>query len=305
MMRLIDGMEDLLIRALGPENQIARRLAEDLGRAKVDGNQLELALLNLAVNARDAMPSGGVVTIAAANDIVSEKDPRIRLSPGPYIRISVIDTGVGMDQATLAKATDPFFTTKGPNKGTGLGLSMVYGLAAQSGGAIGITSKVGAGTTVDLWLPRAEDDDAASRISPEESREAARLMLPPCTVLVVDDDVLVAAGTTSLLEDLGHSVIEAHSGAEALRLLELGGRPDLVITDYAMPGMTGFELARAIGEKYPTLPVVLASGYAEFRCGALDGSALPRLAKPFRQDELLAAMAEAASWHERIRLADC
>ncbi|ACK51403.1 histidine kinase [Methylocella silvestris BL2] len=291
--QLVNGMEELLRRALGPGVSIEKRLPDDLRFARVDGNQLELALINLAVNARDAMPSGGAITIAAANEIVAAQSPGKAISPGAYVRISVIDEGQGMDAATLAKAADPFFTTKGPSKGTGLGLSMVQGLAVQSGGAIEISSRVGAGTTVELWLPQAEFDEPRKRAAPD-ARKSWRADLAPCTVLLVDDDLLVSAGASSILEDLGHSVIEAHSGAEALRLLQNGSAPDLVITDYAMPGMTGLELARAIRASYPALPIVLASGYAELPHLGLDEKPLPRLAKPFRQDELLAAMAEAS-----------
>ncbi|PNG26187.1 response regulator [Methylocella silvestris] len=292
--QLVNGMEELLSRALGPGVSIEQRLPNDLNFARVDGNQLELALINLAVNARDAMPSGGAITIAAANDIITAPGDGKAIGPGAYVRISVIDTGQGMDAATLAKAVDPFFTTKGPSKGTGLGLSMVQGLAVQSGGAIKISSLVGAGTTVELWLPQADSDEPRKRAAPD-ARKSWRASLAPCTVLLVDDDLLVSAGASSILEDLGHSVIEAHSGAEALRLLQNGSAPDLVITDYAMPGMTGLELARAIRASYPALPIVLASGYAELPHLGLDEKPLPRLAKPFRQDELLAAMAAAAA----------
>ncbi len=290
--KLIQEMEELLSRALGPGVLIRKDLPQDLRHAKVDANQLELALLNLTVNARDAMPAGGKVTISAANEIVTPEAPRQALRPGAYVRISVIDEGLGMDAETLAKAADPFFTTKGPNKGTGLGLSMVQGLAAQSGGAIEIASRPGAGTSVDLWLPQA-DTAAADKRSGGAARDLARATLAPCSVLLVDDDVLVGAGTASILEDLGHSVVVAHSGVEALRILHSGRRPDLVITDYAMPGMTGLELARAIRQIEPDLPVVLASGYAELPVAAIDR--LPRLAKPFRQEELIAAMANAAA----------
>ncbi|VTZ48068.1 Histidine kinase [Methylocella tundrae] len=291
--QLIHGMEELLTRALGPGVQIEKRLPPDLKLARVDGNQLELALLNLVVNARDAMPSGGAIMIAASNEVITAQNARKGMSPGVYVRISVIDAGFGMDTETLVKAADPFFTTKGPTKGTGLGLSMVQGLAAQSGGAIEISSEVGVGTTVDLWLPQAEP--GTQRRFGGDGRKAPELRLAPCTVLLVDDDVLVSAGTASILEDLGHSVIVAHSGAEALRILQSGASPDLIITDYAMPGMTGLELARSVREKYPDVPILLASGYAELPLPAMGGEALPRLAKPFRQDELVAAMAEASS----------
>ncbi len=294
--KLISGMEDLLSRALGPAVMLNKHLPQDLPAVSVDSNQLELAILNLAVNARDAMPLGGSLSISGREHSVSHGDaeaPR-ELPPGRYVRLEVGDTGLGMDEATLARATEPFFTTKGPGKGTGLGLSMVQGLAVQSGGAMTVTSQPGQGTTIALWLPQAQFAEAKAvgqaPSTPEQDSVPAH---PELTVLVVDDDMLVAAGTAAMLEDLGHRVVEANSGAQALEALRgLGQAIDVVITDHAMPGMTGLELVQHIQESHPALPVILASGYAEIEYTA--GPVLvPRLAKPFRQSELVAAIAAA------------
>jgi signal transduction histidine kinase/ActR/RegA family two-component response regulator len=295
--QLMAGMEDLLARAVGPGVRIGQELPTDLPPVRVDSNQLELAILNLAVNARDAMPVGGSLAIVARAQRVpsSHPDAPRELPPGPYVRLDVVDTGLGMDEATLARATEPFFTTKGPGKGTGLGLSMVQGLAVQSGGAMTVKSEPGKGTTIALWLPQDEGADAALvHVGPSAPEQAGPVALgPEMTVLVVDDDLLVAAGTAAMLEDLGHRVLEANSGHQALDALRREGRGiDVVITDQAMPGMTGLELARHIRQSYPLLPVILASGYAEIEDVAEYG-VLPRLAKPFRQSELAAVIAAA------------
>ncbi|WP_346767088.1 response regulator [Enterovirga aerilata] len=297
--KLIGGMEDLLARALGPAVMLGKHLPKDLAPVRVDANQLELAILNLAVNARDAMPLGGSLSILGREERIPSEDataPR-ELPPGPYVRLEVVDTGLGMDEATLARATEPFFTTKGPGKGTGLGLSMVQGLAVQSGGAMTVRSEPGKGTTIALWLPQAERAEAKAE-APELGAAAALDGTPDAgpelTVLVVDDDMLVAAGTAAMLEDLGHRVIEANSGSHALDALRRHEHAiDVVITDHAMPGMTGLELVQRIRASYPSLPVILASGYAEIEDAAEYG-ALPRLAKPFRQAELAAAIAVAS-----------
>jgi CheY-like chemotaxis protein len=260
----------------------------------VDLNQLELALLNLAVNARDAMPFGGSLSISAGAETFADAVPVPELSPGDYIRISVADSGVGMDETILAQAREPFFTTKGPGKGTGLGLSMVQGLAVQSGGALRLSSKPGQGTTVDLWLPRSRDAQrqaAAAAFVPAASQR--RL-----SILLIDDDALVRMGTVDMLEDLGHTVTEAGSAAEALTILQ-AGRPrfEAVITDQAMPGMRGTELAAELAQKYPGLPVILATGYAELPNGENPG--LPRLAKPFRQEDLAQVLDRVVQRHDK------
>ncbi|MDB5512964.1 MAG: multi-sensor hybrid histidine kinase [Enterovirga sp.] len=290
--KLMCGMEDLLARAVGPGITIEKHLPSGLPSVRVDANQLELAILNLAVNARDAMPLGGSLSIVGSEQRIPAGDtlgPR-GLSPGSYIRLDVVDTGIGMDEATLARATEPFFTTKGPGKGTGLGLSMVQGLAVQSGGAMTATSEPGRGTTIALWLPQAECEDLPAEPGEAASEDADAAIRPELTVLVVDDDLLVSAGTAAMLEDLGHRVVEASSGTQALEALRSGApRIDVVITDHAMPGMTGLELARRIQETFPRMPIILASGYAEAQELA-DYGAVPRLAKPFRQSELAAVI---------------
>jgi PAS domain S-box-containing protein len=278
---LVQGMVPLLERSVGPTVQVGVRMPEGMPPGLVDANQLELALLNLAVNARDAMPQGGRVEItAAATEAPSEGAPQ-GLTPGWYLRLAVTDTGSGMDNATLARATEPFFTTKGVGRGSGLGLSMVQGLAQQSGGGLRLTSRPGRGTTAEIWLPRATMEATPRQSAPLAASVAA---VAPRRVLVVDDDPLVAAGTAMMLEDMGHSTVVAASAREALVLLEAEQLPDLVVTDHAMPGMTGLELAEHLRREHPALPVVLATGYAEATVGTAPW--LPRLAKPYRQDEL-------------------
>ena len=302
---LVSGMEELLKRALGLAIELKCQFPNALPPVLADANQLELALLNIALNARDAMPNGGRLTIGAAPETVSGAGAESRLQPGDYLRISISDTGLGMDEVTLAKATDPFFTTKGPGKGTGLGLSMVHGLAAQSGGLLRIDSAPNLGTTVELWLPRATT--LAVSVIRNAERAKPPLAMRPCKVLIVDDDLLVLTGTAALIEDLGHSAIEAQSGAEALLKLASGLEIDLVITDHAMPNMTGLQLAQSIQEKHPQLPIILATGYAELPSDpAL--LRLVKLAKPCSQHDIAAAIhaaltpsAQAYAWNESGR----
>jgi signal transduction histidine kinase len=283
--RQVDGMVEMLRRSLGPTIDIAVALPERLPPIRVDPNQLELAVLNLALNARDAMPQGGRLVIAARPAHV-EAEAMPKLAAGDYVSISVTDTGIGMDEATLARAAEPFFTTKAVGKGTGLGLSMVYGLAAQSGGLARVSSRPGEGTMVELWFPAAPVE-AVHQVQPRA--EAVARDTRSCTVLLVDDDPLVAEGTASLLQHLGHRVLVASSGVDALGVIRNDGTIDLVITDHAMPGMTGIELARHIHQVRPELKVVLATGYAEIAHGRESG--LPRLDKPYRLEKLAALLA--------------
>jgi signal transduction histidine kinase len=277
--KLVDSIVEMLSRSLGPSIAVITKFDADLPAARVDPNQLELALLNLALNARDAMPRGGTLTVSARRQRIGADDV-LGLRPGDYVCIAECDTGTGMEETTVKRATEPFFTTKGPGRGTGLGLSMVDGLVAQSGGAMRITSKLGVGTTIELWLPVAEPEKtAAERTAGVALVDGQR----PCRVLVVDDDPIVAAGTAAMLEDLGHSVIEAGSAEIALQVLSSQSGIDVVITDHAMPGMTGTELAERILRTWPSMPVVLASGYPEVPGDELG---LPRLSKPYRQEEL-------------------
>ena len=277
--KLVDSMIEMLRRSVGPAIQIATDFERGLSPIRVDPNQLELALLNLAVNARDAMPAGGEVTITACREQVGAGEVT-GLGPGEYVRIGVRDTGHGMDEVTLRRATEPFFTTKGPGHGTGLGLSMVDGLVAQSGGVLRIDSRPRIGTTVELWLPV-----SAARDGHEPEPSGALLHVGESRsfqVLVVDDDAMVAAGTAAMIEDLGHSVIQAESASRALELLSTRPSIDVVITDYAMPLMTGGELAAEIHRVRPSLPVVIATGYSD----APGQTGLPRLNKPYRQQDL-------------------
>ena len=283
---LVRGMADLLQRTIGPGITIDTRFPLILKPVRADPAQLELALMNLAVNARDAMPNGGAIVLSARHEHV---DGGNGLEPGDYVCLSVADEGEGMDEEVLAKAVDPFFTTKGIGRGTGLGLSMVAGMAEQCGGKLVLQSDRGEGTTVEIWLPVATADRIASEANAPAPRGA---FADPITVLAVDDDEIVLINTSAMLNDLGHTVIQAQSGKEALRILGQN-RIDLLITDYAMPGMTGAELVEAARAGWPDLPVLIVSGYAEIPAGAALG--IPRLAKPFRPHQLAAAVAETAS----------
>jgi signal transduction histidine kinase len=281
--QLVASMTDLLARSLGPSIQIVTQFPPDLAPVRVDPNQLELALLNLAVNARDAMPISGTIMITGRAEEVREG--RDGLSPGSYVCVAVRDTGLGMDRETLARAVEPFFTTKGVGKGTGLGLSMIQGFAIQSGGTLRLTSKVGEGTTVELWLPQGEPAAAVHNRAGPKSFPARH-----CTVLLVEDDALVLAGTAAMLEDLGHVVVPATSGEAAIQILRENRSIELVVTDYAMPGMTGLELAERIRAEWSAMPILLASGHAELP--ERTGMNIPRLNKPFGQEELANAIAD-------------
>jgi signal transduction histidine kinase len=275
--RLSEGMAEMLQRSLGPTIQIEMEFDRDLALISVDPNQLELAILNLALNARDAMPDGGRLRIAAQRETGATGLP----AAGDYVRMTVTDTGTGMDEATLKRCSEPFFTTKEVGRGTGLGLSSVLGLAAQSGGGMRISSVLGNGTTVDLWFPVAA---GAARVERVEAEPAQNGATPHYRVLVVDDEPLVALLTASMLEDLGHASQVVPSGMSALNILRADRTIDAVITDYAMPDMTGAELAVQISRLRPDLPVILATGYADFPNSAVQS--LPRLSKPFGSHEL-------------------
>jgi len=282
---LLHGMSELLRRSLGPGITIALPAPRAMSRVRVDANQLELALLNLAVNARDAMPRGGVIGFEVA-EMEGPEPPKPM--PGPWVRIGVADQGEGMDEATLARATEPFFTTKGVGKGTGLGLSMVHGLATQSGGQFQLRSAPGQGTTAALWLPVAEgEDEAASGFEVSRPPQA----WPPLRVLAVDDDGLVLSNTVSLLQELGHEVLAAGSADEALAQLRRGPPVQLLLTDHAMPHKTGAELIAEAAQAWPAMAAILATGYAELRSELPPG--VQRLAKPFGLQDLSQAIAEA------------
>jgi signal transduction histidine kinase len=275
LVSLVAGMQELLDRTLGPQIELRFDLPEGLPAAQVDANQIELAILNLAINARDAMPNGGTICISV--DHASSLPGKLPQDT-EYLRLRLSDTGFGMDPATLNRAIEPFFSTKALGKGTGLGLSMVHGLAVQLGGMLTLESKVGQGTTATLWLPTADEPALAAAPEPKRVEPANR-----ATILVVDDDPLIAMSTVEMLEDLGHKAIEANSGAQALKILKDGEAVDLMLTDQAMPGMTGTELAEIARKERPTLPVLLATGYADVPAGQIR---LPRLSKPYLQSEL-------------------
>jgi CheY-like chemotaxis protein len=282
---LVEGMHDLMQRTIGPHIAVRVDTAANLPAARVDPGQLELAVLNLAVNARDAMAGGGQLRLEL-DRVEVKPEANEGLEPGRYIRLSVTDTGMGMDEATLARAIEPFFTTKGQGEGTGLGLSMVHGLAAQSGGALRIRSKVGKGTTAELWLPaaagKAEAIDEEDGALPRQPRRA--------TILIVDDEDLVRAATTEMLREMGHTVMEEATGSAALGRLKSAEEIDLLITDYLMPGMRGSELVEEARILRPGMPVLLLTGYANLAKGEAAG--LPRLSKPFREADLARAVAE-------------
>ena len=278
MADLVRGMDELLHRSIGPSVDMVLDLPPNLPAAQADANQIELALLNLAVNARDAMPDGGTLTIALDCAVTGEAQD---LDAGRYVRLIVSDTGTGMDGDTLRRAIEPFFSTKELGKGTGLGLSMIHGLALQLNGALRLLSEPERGTRAELWLPVAIGAAAAVPVEPATVDQAVPRH---ATLLFVDDDYLISLSTASLLEDLGHTVIKAASGADALFVLRQGRPIDLLITDYAMPGMTGIELATVARRLRPDLPILLATGYADLpTSAALD---LPRLSKPYQQRQL-------------------
>lgn len=282
---LLRGMNDLLQRTLGPSHPIGLQFPLSLPWVLADANQLEMALLNLAVNARDAMPDGGAISITASEATVDDRKPD-GLAPGRYVKLAVVDTGTGMDAATLARATEPFFTTKGIGKGTGLGLSMIHGLADQMKGELVLRSVIGRGTSAELWLPVTDprqDAGVAPTSAPETVDQPRSLR-----VLVVDDDSLVLMNTAALLEDMGYVVTEANSAVEALAFFKDDTAFDLLITDQAMPNMVGTQLIERVREIVPDLPVILASGYGELPEAAIQN--IIKVAKPFGQAQLAAAI---------------
>ena len=276
--QLVRGMDDLLRRSIGPSITMIQDFPAGIPAAQADANQVELALLNLAVNSRDAMPDGGTLNFALD---LAETGAARDLAPGRYVRLTVSDTGSGMDGETLSKSIEPFFSTKDVGKGTGLGLSMIHGLAQQLKGALRLSSATGRGTRAELWLPVAEGA-AEQAVSQADDRPAEGERR--ATLLFVDDDFLISLSTTSLLEDLGHTVVTASSGSEALAVLRTDRPIDMMITDYAMPGMTGLQLAEEARALRPGLPILLATGYADLPTRA--DFELPRLHKPYHQAQL-------------------
>jgi len=283
---LVSGIEELLQRTVGPAIHLEIETDPGLAPAHVDANQVELAILNLAINARDAMPVGGTLRISLHNRRADLSSP-IELTPGDYVIVSISDTGTGMDEATLAQAFDPFFTTKEVGSGSGLGLPMVQGFAGQSGGAVQIRSKLGEGTTVELWLPQAGEP-------PLRTSDANRsgLAVPPgtATVLLCDDDHDVRRFVGELLKSNGYMVCEASSAGAAFRILEDRAAVDLLIVDYAMPGINGLEIIRQAWHRHPSLKTLLITGDA----GAVDNgmTGVPLLRKPFGPTEFSQIVAE-------------
>jgi PAS domain S-box-containing protein len=276
---LIHGLAALVESTVGPQVHVVVAVADNLPPAKADPAQLEMAMLNLGVNARDAMPRGGTLTIAATRQTIAGGQPG-HLRPGNYVRLAVSDTGSGMDEATRARAVEPFFSTKGIGRGTGLGLSMAHGLASQLGGALTIESEPGAGTEVSIWLPESADPVCAAA----EEDDADMTPVYTGSVLVVDDEEFIRLSTVDMLSDLGFKVHEAATAEAALALVEAGLTPDILITDHLMPGMTGVELAHAVRSRAPDTKILIVSGFAE--ADGID-PALPRLTKPFVQADLV------------------
>jgi CheY-like chemotaxis protein len=261
--RLVTGMSELLRRALGERIAIETVLAGGLWRVLADPNQLEVSILNLAVNARDAMPSGGKLTIETANAYLDEAyaAAQTEVVPGQYMVISISDTGVGMSKEVQARAFEPFYTTKDVGQGTGLGLSQVDGFVKQSGGHLKLYREPGLGTTVKLYLPRLLSDDATAGVT--EAATPAPLSSDGQAILVVEDDDDVRANTTGILRELGYAVLEAPSGAAALHLLEAHPEIKLLFTDVGLPGgMNGRQLADAARRARPGLKVLFTTGYA-------------------------------------------
>jgi PAS domain S-box-containing protein len=276
---LVENMRELIERSLGPTIEMHLQLPARPLLALMDVNQVELALLNLVVNARDAMPDGGALRIIVEPASVDKSDD---LKAGSYARITVIDTGTGMDSATLKRATEPFFSTKELGKGTGLGLSMIHGLALQLNGALRLQSKVGQGTRAELWMPTTDRMAAAASVAlPSQPDRAGPSGL---SILVVDDDALVAMSTVDMLEELGHDVAQASGGHEALALLNSDTHFDLLLTDYSMPKMNGAELAKAARDLRPSLRLIIATGFADLPEGEILNA--PKISKPYQQADL-------------------
>jgi signal transduction histidine kinase len=274
---VVKGMVEMMSHSLDPRVRLIVDLPAELPPVRIDRNQLELALLNLGLNARDAMPNGGELLIKARSS--DEAHLPVKLNPGSYVRLSVVDTGLGMEAEVLKRASEPFFSTKPIGKGSGLGLSMVHGLTLQSGGAMDITSQPNEGTSVSLWLPVAQEPALTERTLQGPSRTGSATR----RILLVDDDPLVLAATVDMLRELGHETIETTSAQTALKILGEGERPDLAILDYAMPEMSGSVLAELVLKIYPGLPLLLATGYSEHE---ESGESLPRLNKPYALAEL-------------------
>ncbi|WP_207791124.1 response regulator [Allosphingosinicella flava] len=291
MKQLSASVGDLLSHTLGGLVELEWEIPGELWCAYADGAQLELAIMNLIINARDAMPEGGQIRVSACNEQIGEANA-YELAAGDYVRVSVTDTGTGIAPDLLERVLEPFFTTKEIGKGSGLGLSMVYGFAKQSGGAIHIESEIGMGTTVAILLPRSElkavEPDAAAEQASAASREHARR-----NILLTDDHNEVRQTTAALLSDLGHTIFEATGGPEALDILaQKGDAIDLIITDYAMPAMSGVQMVRRAREIRPGLPAIIVTGYADTDEIKDVPAGVTVLVKPFPPERLAKAIAK-------------
>jgi len=294
---VIDGMRDLLARTIGPTVQVRARLMPGLWPALVDPTQIEIAVLNLAINARDAMPLGGTLTIETRNIDGAAGAAPDEIAGRDCICLSVRDTGGGMTEEVRLSAVEPFFTTKELGKGSGLGLSQVYGVMRQSNGALEIESRVGAGTAVHLYLPRTNPAPEQSATQPEAGKQAG----PGGRILVVDDDAAVRAVTAEMLRQIGYGVAEAASGQAALDALGRGEIYELAIVDIAMPGLNGIETVRRARERWPGLRVLYVTGYADAAVTGVETDDDPLIRKPFRMSELATAVNRAL---ERNRYAE-
>jgi signal transduction histidine kinase len=278
--RVIGGMDEMLRHTIGPTTLVETDFAPDLWPALVDEDQLVLSVLNLALNARDAMPAGGILRIGTANVPAGMPGQPSDLDAGDFVRISVIDNGTGISQDVLGKVFEPFFTTKQHGKGTGLGLSQVYGLAKQVGGTVAIKTRVGKGTKVHVYLPRADGVETAGeqtrKLPPANGHNAADHRI----ILIVDDNPEVRRVAAEYLERIGFTVFEAESGPKALELLDGGGRIDLLLVDFAMPEMDGAELLRRARQRRPGLPALMVTGYVKDRA-SLDAIEVEVMRKPF------------------------
>lgn len=295
MTAIIQRVRPIIECSMGSLIEIETGIAEDVWLALVDPTQFELALINLAINARDAMPSGGTFSVNVANRSIEAPDPLTakpdypeNLAPGEYVMVSVTDTGSGMDTATLARACNPFFTTKESGKGSGLGLSMVRDMAMQSGGGLHVSSELGWGTTLTIYLPRAlsAPEQAASHPAKAVQGQSGGV------VLLVDDDDLVRAGAAAVMESFGYRVLEAESGTQALRILHGCTTIDAMVTDYAMPGMSGAVLVEEVHRLLPDLPILMMTGYSE---RPEDVVSITFIQKPFEATELASRLASLMS----------
>ena len=278
---LSDAVTDLLAHTLGGRVELDWDLADGLWLAWADQAQLELALLNLMINARDAMPDGGTIRMTASNRKLKREDHG--LGAGDYVVLAVTDTGCGISPDHLEQVLEPFFTTKDVGKGTGLGLSMVYGFAQQSGGAFRLSSELDKGTTAEIWLPRASAEQAPAPVEPP----VGVVDTPPLDILLVDDHPDVRRTTTAMLEELGHRVVEAQGGQDALALLDVVDRPcDLIVTDYAMPRLSGIELLRQARARRNDLPALIITGYADLEAIGRRPEDVGVLQKPFSIEAL-------------------